>query len=267
MSYPIIQIDAFTNQAFQGNPATVCLLQEPKTETWMQHVAMEMNLSETAFLVKRADKGYDLRWFTPAVEVELCGHATLASAHMLWEEGHLDRSETAAFYTKSGWLYAHQEGDWISMSFPSRAPRIAEPHAQLLEALGITDPPDYIGKNKEDYIIAVATESSLKALGPDFGLLKHIPVRGVIVTAPSDQQPYDFVSRFFAPACGVDEDPVTGSAHCCLAPYWTNRLGKQQLVGYQASKRGGTVKVAVDGERVHLGGQAVMVAKGELLCE
>ena len=262
MTIPIVQVDAFTDRAFAGNPAVVCLLAAPRDERWMQNVAREMNLSETAFLVPRKE-GYDLRWFTPEAEVELCGHATLASAHVLWEEDILDKKETARFHTRSGLLSAVRKEGWIELNFPAelQKPAIA-PHA-LAGALGTT--PVYIGKNRFDYLVELESEKVLRSLHPDFTLLKTIPARGVIVTAPSDSKDYDFVSRFFAPAVGITEDPVTGSAHCCLGPYWQKRLKMDQFIAYQASARGGIVRVNLRGDRVMLGGQAVTVLRGELL--
>ncbi|HYI08582.1 MAG TPA: PhzF family phenazine biosynthesis protein, partial [Thermoanaerobaculia bacterium] len=226
-------------------------------------VAAEMNLSETAFLLPR-DDGYSLRWFTPAVEVALCGHATLASAHALWEEGLLGPDDTARFHTQSGLLTATRNGDWIELDFPATREERAEAPEGLLESLGVTDPV-YVGKNKFDYLVELASEELVRELDPDHGRLRRIPVRGVIVTSRSAGQDIDFVSRFFAPGSGVDEDPVTGSAHCCLTPYWSAKLGKDEMVAYQASKRGGTVRVRLAGDRVKLGGRAVTILRGELV--
>jgi len=261
MTIPIVQVDAFTDRAFAGNPAAVCLLDGPRDERWMQNVAREMNLSETAFLSLRSD-GYDLRWFTPTAEVDLCGHATLASAHVLWEEEILDKQETARFHTRSGLLSATRKDGWIEMDFPAEAQKPALAPPALTRALGAT--PVYIGKNRFDYLVELESEAVLRSLRPDLGLLKTLPARGVIVTSPSDSKDYDFVSRFFAPAVGIDEDPVTGSAHCCLGPYWQKRLKKDNFTAYQASARGGLVRVTVQGDRVLLGGQAVTVLRGEL---
>ena len=262
MGQSIVQVDAFTATPFAGNPAAVCILQEPRDERWMQHVAMEMNLSETAFLSRQAD-GFNLRWFTPAVEVDLCGHATLASAHVLWESGHLKQGEQARFHTRSGLLLAERRGEWIEMDFPTTAEDAASAPPGLLQALGVT--PIYVGKNQFDYLLEVESEEVVRGIQPNFSLLSAVEARGVIVTSRSSTQGYDFVSRFFAPRVGVNEDPVTGSAHCCLAPYWCNKFGKDQLVGYQASQRGGVVRVRVAGNRVYLGGQAVTVLRGELV--
>ncbi len=262
MTLPIVHVDAFTDRAFSGNPAAVCLLDAPRDDAWMQQVAREMNLSETAFLMRRAD-GFDLRWFTPEVEVDLCGHATLASAHVLWEEEILDKKETARFHTRSGLLSAARVEGWIEMNFPAEVQKPAIAPPALTTALGAT--PVYIGKNRFDYLLELESEEVLRNLRPDLALLKTIPARGVIVTSPSDSKDYDFVSRFFAPAVGINEDPVTGSAHCCLGPYWQKRLKKDSFNAYQASARGGIVRLAVQGDRVMLSGQAVTILRGELL--
>jgi PhzF family phenazine biosynthesis protein len=263
MAIRIIQVDAFTDRAFAGNPAAVCVLAEMPNDQWMRDVAREMNLSETAFLAARED-GYDLRWFTPAVEVELCGHATVASAHVLWEDGHLPAGEQARFHTRSGLLTADRRGDWIELNFPAKIAVRAEAPAELLPALGIAAA-NFVGKNAFDYLVEVDTEATVRALVPDHSALRKLPVRGVMVTARSASPEFDFVSRFFAPGAGVDEDPVTGSAHTALGPYWAGILGKDEFTAYQASARGGVVKVRVDGARVLLGGQAVTVMTGELL--
>jgi PhzF family phenazine biosynthesis protein len=263
MGLRITQVDAFTDTPFHGNPAAVCLLAEAREARFMQDVAREMNLSETAFLVARADGAWDLRWFTPAVEVDLCGHATLASAHVLWDEGHLARSEAARFHTKSGLLTCVAKGAWIEMDFPAKRQEPATPPDELGPALGVTM--KYVGKNVFDYLVEVDSEETVRALTPDHARLRRLPVRGVIVTSPSASPAYDFVSRFFAPGSGIDEDPVTGSAHCALAPFWGARLGKREMTAYQASARGGVVKVSVRGERVGLAGQAVTVLRGELV--
>lgn len=261
MSQSIYQVDAFTDHPFAGNPAGVCVMAGPADEAWMQNVAREMNLSETAFLYPQ-DGGYHLRWFTPAVEVALCGHATLASAHVLWETGILPTGKQARFHTLSGLLTAEKNGDWIEMDFPTRPEVQAEPPQDLAPALGLN--PVYVGMNVYDYLVEAESEAVVRNLRPDFTHLSALPVRGIIVTCRSETPGYDFVSRFFAPAVGVNEDPVTGSAHCCLGPYWQQKLGKDDLVAYQASARGGVVRVSVRGERVLLGGQAVTVLQGEL---
>ena len=261
MGLKIVQVDAFTAEPFAGNPAAVCLLPEPREEGWMQRVAREMNLSETAFLVRRPD-GFDLRWFTPKAEVDLCGHATLASAHVLWEEGQLRGEEEARFHTRSGRLTARREGGWIGMDFPAVPEEETPPPPDLEEALGA--PARYVDRNRLDHLVLLVSESVLRSLRPNFSLLERICARGVIVTAGSDREEFDFLSRYFAPGFGVPEDPVTGSAHCCLGPFWGKRLGKTALVGYQASERGGVVKVRLAGPRVFLSGQAVTVFRGEL---
>ena len=262
MGLTIFQVDAFTDKPFSGNPAGVCVLPGPQDDRWMQNVAREMNLSETAFLLRQTD-GYNLRWFTPAVEVELCGHATLASAHRLWEAGYLEAGEQARFHTLSGLLTAERRGDWIEMNFPAKPEEPASAPPGLIEALGV--PAKYIGKSHFDYLVEVDSEEIVRNTKPDFTLLAKIPVRGVIVTSLASSGDYDFVSRFFAPQVGINEDPVTGSAHCCLSPFWSKRLGKSELVGYQASARGGVVHVRLDGDRVYLGGQAITVLRGELV--
>jgi PhzF family phenazine biosynthesis protein len=262
MPVVITTVDAFTSRTFAGNPAAVCILPASPEESWMRDVARVMNLSETSFLVPQ-NGGYNLRWFTPAIEVDLCGHATLASAHVLWEDGHLPATKQARFYTRSGLLLAERAGDWIEMDFPAKAEQAAETPAGLAAALGIQ--PVYVGRNQFDYLVEVDSAAALRAIQPDHGVLRKVPVRGVIVTARSDKPEFDFISRFFAPGSGIDEDPVTGSAHCCLGPYWSKRLGKTELVAFQASARGGVVRVRCAGDRVHLGGQAVTVLRGELI--
>jgi PhzF family phenazine biosynthesis protein len=261
MGFDIYQVDAFTDRPFKGNPAAVCLLPGPREDIWMQELAKEMNLSETAFL-HRADNGFNLRWFTPAVEVELCGHATLASAHILWETGWADRDEQALFHTLSGLLTATRSGEEIELNFPVRNDGPVDAPPGLIEALSVT--PKYIGRTKHDYLLELDSEETVRNVRPDFAMLKEQEIRGVMVTSLADMEGYDFVSRFFAPGAGIDEDPVTGAAHCCLGPYWRNRLGKDAFVAYQASARGGTVRVRVEGERVILGGQAVTILRGKL---
>ena len=261
MGVEIYQVDAFTEHPFKGNPAAVCLLSEPRDETWMQNVAKEMNLSETAFLHRQED-GFNLRWFTPAVEVELCGHATLASAHVLYETGLLDKQEQARFHTLSGILTATQRGEEIELNFPARPDEPVSAPPGLIEALSIT--PRYIGKTKYDYLLEVDSEEAVRNLRPDFAMLKAFSIRGIMVTSVATTEGFDFVSRFFAPGAGIDEDPVTGAAHCSLGPFWSQRLGKDEFVAYQASTRGGIVRVRVEGERVILGGHAVTVLRGEL---
>jgi PhzF family phenazine biosynthesis protein len=262
VSLDLYQVDAFTDRPFAGNPAAVCLLPEPRDAGWMQDVAREMNLSETAFLHEQ-DGGWGLRWFTPAIEVELCGHATLASAHVLWETGRLKVGETARFHTLSGVLTADQRGNWIELDFPARSANEAEPPEGLVEALGAV--PVFVGKSRYDYLLELRSEEAVRSCSPDPRRLASLPVRGVIVTARAESAPFDIVSRFFAPGSGIDEDPVTGSAHCTLGPYWAPRLGKEEILAYQASARGGVVRVRVEGERVKLSGQAVTILAGRLL--
>jgi PhzF family phenazine biosynthesis protein len=266
MKQEIFQVDAFTNQPFCGNPAGVTILNQPAEPTWMQEVAREMNLSETAFLVKQSD-GFDLRWFTPAAEVDLCGHATLASAHMLWETGILKTDEQARFHTRSGLLTAEKKGDWIEMNFPAKLEKEIEPPPGLAAALGVQ--PSYVGRNQFDYLVEVNGEEIVRNLQPDISQLGKLPVRGTIITSRANlsqaDQGFDFVSRFFAPAVGIPEDPVTGSAHSCLGPYWGKKLGKTEMLAYQASARGGVLRLRLEGERVILAGQAVTVLKATMV--
>jgi len=257
---PIFVVDAFSERPFGGNPAAVCLLDRQRDADWMQRVGGEMNLSETAFLLPQ-DDGYSLRWFTPAVEVDLCGHATVASAHALWESGRLAAGAQARFHTRSGLLTADQRGEWIELDFPAKREESAAPPAQLLEALGVD--PVYVGRNQFDYLVELASEEAVRAVSPDHRLLKQLPVRGVIVTSRGNE--FDFVSRFFAPGAGVEEDPVTGSAHTALAPYWATKLGKTEMVAFQASRRGGILRLRLDGDRVKIAGKAVTVLRGELV--
>lgn len=268
MGQKIVQVDAFTTTPFAGNPAAVCVLSEPRSDEWLQLVAREMNLPDTAFLTPRADGSFHLRWFTPAAEVALCGHATLASAHALWQSGQLQLDETARFHTLSGLLTAQRRGEWIEMDFPaSISTPIAAP-AGLWSSLGLeATNVVYCGKNQFDYLVVVDAEELVRNLHPNFTELQTLDGRGVIVTsrAASQENGYDFVSRFFCPRVGVNEDPVTGSTHCALAPYWCQTLGQTQLTGYQASARGGFIRVELAGERVLLQGQAVTVLRGELV--
>lgn len=261
MGVPIVQVDAFTNTPFSGNPAAVCVLPEAHNDQWMQHVAREMNLSETAFLVRQED-GFSLRWFTPEVEVELCGHATLASAHVLWEQGYLEPASQARFHTASGLLTADRNGGWIELDFPIDPEEPAAAPPGLIEALGVT--PLYVGKSRYDYLVQVESEEILKEVHPDWAALGKVECRGVMVTSLASSSDFDFVSRFFAPRSGILEDPVTGSAHCCLAPFWKTRLNKDEFVAYQASARGGVVKVRLGNNRTYLSGQAVTVMRGQI---
>jgi PhzF family phenazine biosynthesis protein len=260
MVQAIYHVDAFTDRPFAGNPAAVCPLPAPVPEAWMQALAGELNLAETAFLWPEGD-GFRLRWFTPIEEEKLCGHATLASAHVLWQTGQLRSDQQARFHTLSGLLTANQRGDWIEMSFPALPPEPVALPAGLAQALGVA--PLHVSRSALDYVVEVAGEAAVRTLQPDYALLGRWPVRGVIVTARSAAPEYDFVSRFFA--AGTGEDPVTGSAHCALAPYWAPRLGKTELIGYQASPRGGAVRARLAGDRVILSGQAVTVLVGEFV--
>lgn len=253
-------VDAFTNQPFKGNPAAVVPLESWKDDTWLQNVAMEMNLSETAFLVPNS-QGYDLRWFTPTIEVDLCGHATIASSVALAHLGNLADGSAVAFSTRSGVLSAKRKGSKIQLDFPALPARPCDPPAGLLESLNVK--PKYVGRSTFDYLVEVESESVVRGLKPDMTKLGTVECRGLIVTARSDDPEFDFVSRFFAPAVGVDEDPVCGSAHCCLAPYWSERLGKTEMIGHQVSARSGIIFVEVRGDRVMLGGEGVIFASGE----
>lgn len=261
MGVKIYTVDAFTDTPFSGNPAAVCVLNGAADEKWMQQIACEMNLSETAFLYP-ADSGYALRWFTPATEVDLCGHATLASAHVLWRSGMLSESHPARFQTRSGQLTARQTGETIEMDFPATPEEPTRPPNGLAEALGVT--PVYVGRSRFDLLVQVETEAEIRGMTPDMARLKTVPVRGCIVTSQAASPRFDFVSRFFAPAAGVNEDPVTGSAHCCLAPFWQKHLKKDRFVAYQASPRGGVLWLKLAGDRVYISGQAVTITEGEL---
>jgi PhzF family phenazine biosynthesis protein len=267
MGQSVIQVDAFTNRPFAGNPAAVCVLDQPQPDEWMQAIALEMNLSETAFLLREAD-GYRLRWFTPAVEVPLCGHATLASAHVLWSEGYLDRAETATFHTQSGILTAQCQGDWIELNFPANRSQPAVASPELMAALEEVTCKTVL-ENSLGYFVELESEAAVRQLNPNFAAMRSLPVAHVLVTSQAEAgSEFDFVSRFFAPGMGIDEDPVTGAAHCCLAPFWRDRLQKDEFLAYQASPRGGVMKVRYDGgDRVFLLGQAVIVMRGELIID
>lgn len=264
MTQQIVQVDAFTARPFAGNPAGVCVLEQPRDERWMQQVAQEMSLPETAFLLPEAD-GFRLRWFTPTVEVPLCGHATLASAHVLWETGRLTPGQQARFYTRSGRLTADRDGDWIELDLPAYRTTEIAPPPELEQALGVT--PRSVSRDDELVLVEVDSEQTVRELQPEIGLLKQVPGGGVIVTSRASSADFDFVSRFFAPQIGIDEDPVTGAAHCRLGPFWQARLGQDRFMAYQASARGGVVRVQVLGDRVRLGGQAITVLRGELISE
>lgn len=292
MAAKIAVVDAFTSEVFSGNPAGVCLLEQPGEDGWMQLFAAEMRHSETAFLVplevlsgSPADTelaidpdswrnwmhiysdpvdgaNYLLRWFTPATEVDLCGHATLASSHLLHEQGIVDPGVPIRFHTRSGLLTITREGDRLKMDFPALPVRADEPVAGLLEALGVRDAV-VTGMGGEDHFVQLASADDVRALEPDFDALEKTGGRGVLVTAPGDNG-YDAVSRGFFPQVGIDEDPATGSAHCVIGPYWAKKLGKDEVRCYQASERGGEITVRVHGDRVDLLGQAVTVFAGVL---
>lgn len=263
MNLPLFHVDAFTDTPYAGNAAAVCILDGPREDAWLQQVASEMNLAVTAFLSSQ-DDGYRLRWFSSQVELELCGHGTLASAHTLWEQGYLAHDVQARFFTRGGFLTARRDGKWIELNFPAKPEEEIELQPIVSESIGVT--PLYVGKSQLDYLVEVESEEMVRSIQPDFKQLAQIPARGIIVTAAANPaSEYDFVSRFFCPSVGINEDPVTGSAHCVLSPFWSKRLGREQLTGYQASKRGGTVRVHLDSDRVRLGGQAVTVLRGELL--
>jgi predicted PhzF superfamily epimerase YddE/YHI9 len=270
MQSEIFHVDAFTNKPFAGNPAAVCLLNQPADAEWMQRVAREMNLAETAFVVPTDERGrFDLRWFTPTVEVDLCGHATLATAHVLWETNRLDRKTVAKFETRSGVLSARSDQDWIELDFPATPANPVDAPPHLLESFepAVRKRITAIAKSRFDYLVEIDLPQS------DFAKLKvvlrnvvQLPSRGVIVTTRHTSDPkFDFACRFFAPQSGIDEDPVTGSAHCALGPWWGERLEKAEMLAYQASSRGGVVRVRTEKERVLLGGQAVTISRGELL--
>jgi PhzF family phenazine biosynthesis protein len=255
-------VDAFTGSPFRGNTAAVCILEKATDTGWMQQVATEMNHSETAFLLP-VGGGWNLRWFTPLQEVDLCGHATLASAFVLWESGKVKSGLPISFDTLSGTLVARKEGEWITLDFPAEPVTAAAPVPGLSKALGVE--PVFAGRNRFDILAELPSADDVCSLDPDMSALAVLPTRGIIVTAGSDLPQYDFVSRFFAPAIGVAEDPVTGSAHCCLGPYWGKKLKKISLVGFQCSVRGGLVHVTLNDDRVNLGGHAVHVLSGKLL--
>jgi len=262
MSQEIIQIDSFTDKPFAGNPAAVCIMEKAADPEWMQQVAREMNLSETAFLYP-IDGGYHLRWFTPTVEVELCGHATLASAHLLYEDGHEAKDKAIRFVTLSGELVATYQDGWVRLDFPANPPEVLEPTEALTRAAGFAFKAAARAKGRT--LVELASEQAVRAFQPDFGAIRSLPTGRLIVTAQSSTAGIDFVSRFFAPGIGINEDPVTGSAHTVLGPYWKERLGKSEFTAYQASARGGYIRVRVSGDRVFIRGQAVTVMRGELM--
>lgn len=262
MGQRITVVDAFTDTAYAGNPAAICVLGHPTTDEWMQAVAREMRHSETAFCVPLDDGSFELRWFTPRGEVRLCGHATLAAAHVLWEEGRLALRETARFSTLSGELRAKPLGRQIELDFPARSPSEVEAPIRLLEALGVV--PSWTGRDTDDYVIVLESEGAVRACSPDFRALGNIETRGAMITALADDDAIDFVSRFFAPRFGIDEDPATGSAQCSLTPLWAERLQKQVLRARQLSERGATFEAELVGSRVKLRGTCVTTLRGTL---
>ena len=259
MKISIFQVDAFSDQLFKGNPAAVCPLNEWLPDELMQNIAQENNLAETAFIVP-ANEGYEIRWFTPTVEVDLCGHATLASAHVVFQElGH--SGEKVEFYSpRSGPLTVTKRGDELVLDFPSDT--ISQIDVEPLHSTGLSKAPKAVYKGKTDYLFVYDTEAEIRALIPDFEALKTHPVRGIIVTAPGEK--VDFVSRFFGPACGVNEDPVTGSAHTTLTPYWSSVTGKRTLNALQLSQRSGSLTCTLKGDRVEIAGKSVLYLRGEI---
>jgi PhzF family phenazine biosynthesis protein len=259
LDYRFTLVDTFTDAPFAGNPAAVCLLPGAGDAGWMQAVARELNQPATAF-VSPEGEGFGLRWFSPTTELALCGHGTLASAHVLFAEGAVAPDDPVRFGTRAGTLSCARREGLIAMDFPAEPPRAVKAPKELLQAVGET--PLYVGQNRFDYLLELESAATVRAAAPDLDLLATVPTRGVILTAPADTGEHDFVSRFFAPSAGAGEDAVTGSAHCCLGPFWGGRLGKVALTGYQASARGGTVRVNLRGDRVDVCGQAVSVARG-----
>lgn len=257
MSHPLFTVDAFTSTPFEGNPAAVCFPRHEVDDAWLAKVAAEMNLSETAFLWP-VEESWRLRWFTPEVEVDLCGHATLAAAHVLFETGQVE--DEARFDTRSGRLVARRKGDAIELDFPATVPEPSGAPAGLFEALGCRG---RVLRSRFDFLVVLESEADVLAVEPDFRALREVDARGVMVTAPGESS--DFVSRFFGPRVGIDEDPVTGSAHCVLTPYWSERLSKSTLLARQLSARGGSLGVELAGDRVMLRGMAITVMRGELL--
>ncbi len=258
----LFTVDAFTDKMFSGNPAAVCLQETELEDSLLQNIAAEMNLSETAF-VKKSDDGFGLRWFTPKSEVELCGHATLASAHILWQEGIIQQNDEAVFHTVfKGKLTAKKNGDEIILNFPVNAPVPADRNEQLEKALGVKAV--NLAVTGHHYLVELDSEEEIRRVMPDFTLLGKLEKYGTIITAKTENKNYDFVSRFFAPSKGIDEDPVTGSAHCVLAPYWSSKLNKKTMKALQASGREGRLSVTCEGERILIAGKAVTVLKGEI---
>jgi PhzF family phenazine biosynthesis protein len=261
MTVPIIHVDTFVDKGFRGNAAAVCILSGPAESSWMQSIARKINVSETAFFYRKSD-GFNLRWFSPLVEVDLCGHGTLAVTHVLREQGYFTGQSTARFRTRSGLLTARLQGEWIELDFPSLPQHETAPPVELREALGV--PMTYVGTDGDDYLVELDSEDAVRTLRPNVSMLSHIQARAIIVTSQASSSGYDFVSRVFAPRLGIDEDPVTGSAHCCLGPFWMAKLRKEELIAYQASSRGGVLRLRMNGERLSLSGKAVTVAEHRL---
>lgn len=264
MSLSLAVIDAFAERPYAGNPAAICMMTEMLTDQALWRIAAEMNLSETAFLLPEHDH-WRLRWFTPTAEVDLCGHATLAAAHWLVETGRAAAGDQIAFHTRSGLLTATVGRDGVTLDFPAEPVAAADPPPELLQALGLDrSQVRFVGRNRFDYLLELADETTVRNLTPDMDRLATVETRGIMATARSDEPARDFVSRFFAPAVGIPEDPVTGSAHCALGPYWQQTIGKEELIGYQASSRGGSVRVRPIGDRVALIGHAFTIWTGTL---
>ncbi|HTK87232.1 MAG TPA: PhzF family phenazine biosynthesis protein [Nitrospiraceae bacterium] len=261
MTVPIIHVDTFAENGCRGNAAAVCVLPGPAEPLWMQSIAYEMNVSETAFFYRGPD-GFNLRWFSPLVEVDLCGHGTLAVAHVLRQQGYFTDQPTAHFSTRSGLLTAQLQGEWIELNFPIFSHQETAPPLELSQALGV--PLKYVGTDGEDYLVELQSEDAVRSLRPDFNVLSTIQARAIIVTSVASSTEYDVVSRVFAPRLGIDEDPVTGSAHCCLGPFWMAKLRKKELIAYQASARGGVLRLRLNGERLNLSGKAVTVGSSTL---
>ncbi len=253
---PLYQVDSFTDQPFKGNPAGVCLLDGPRPNEWMRSLAAEMALSETAFVIRTGDD-FTLRWFTPTIEIDLCGHATLASAHILWQNGIVSEAEPIRFHTRSGLLTITRSRDWIEMDFPARSYRPVAENEGVIDSVGAV--PDEVYQSGENLLFVYESEKTIRKMSPNFSALGSYDYHGVIVTSPADSPQFDFVSRFFAPSIGINEDPVTGSSHCTLTLYWSERLRKTNMNALQVSRRGGVLKVRMSGERVYISGQAVTV--------
>ena len=261
MNIKLFTVDAFTDKPFKGNPAGVCILDNELTEAQMKNIAFEMNLAETAFVQRKGDI-YSLRWFTPDSEVDLCGHATLATSHILWQTGLHDKSKSISYDTRSGILKANRVDGKIELDFPVDLEHPVNIPDELIRTIGVK--PVYLGRAKWSYLAELDSEETVRKIKPDFVIMETLEAWGLIITARSSTKEFDFVSRFFAPRKGVPEDPVTGSAHCILGPYWMKKLGKNEMTAFQASKRGGILGVKVDGERVKLTGNAITMLDAKL---